>query len=122
MNRGGLRPSIANSDLDQEILRSVLGVLHEYVKVAITLEDAGVEQLILHVAPVAALIGVDQVAVGKGSLRIFVQVLHVGVSGGAIQIEVIFLDVFPVIAFAVGVFDHPTLQNEIYTLSLREGQ
>src|SRR6266567_2866956 len=113
MNRGGLRPPIAYADLDQDILRSVLGVLHEYVKVAIPLEDAGVQQLILHVAPVAAPIGLDQVAVREGLLRILVQVLHVGVSGGAIQIKVIFFDVFPMIALTVCEAEHPFLQNGI---------
>jgi len=39
VNRGGFRPSIAHADLDQQVLRSALGVLDEYIEVAIARED-----------------------------------------------------------------------------------
>ena len=35
VKRGRLRPAIAHADLDQDVLRCLLGVLHEHVEVAI---------------------------------------------------------------------------------------
>ena len=35
MKRGGLGPAIAHADLDQDVFRRVLGVLHEYIEVAV---------------------------------------------------------------------------------------
>jgi hypothetical protein len=42
-----------------------------------------------------------QVAVREFSLRILVQVLHVGMGRGAIQVEVILFDILTVVALAV---------------------
>ena len=53
--RGSLRPAIANADLDQDVLGCVLGVLHEHVKVAVAVEDTGVQQFVFHLATIAEL-------------------------------------------------------------------
>ena len=47
MERGGLGPAIAHADLDQDVFRRILGILHEHVEVAVVIEDAGIQQLIL---------------------------------------------------------------------------
>ena len=44
----------------------------------------------------------DQVAIGILRLRILVEVLHVRVGRRAVEVEVIFLDVFAMVAFGVG--------------------
>jgi hypothetical protein len=41
-------------DLDQDVLRALLGVLEEDVEVAVVVEDAGVEQLVLELLPATA--------------------------------------------------------------------
>ena len=43
LDLGQLRAPVANSDLDQDVLRLDLGVLDEDVKVPILVEDAGIE-------------------------------------------------------------------------------
>src|SRR5262249_26527712 len=42
-----------------------------------------------------------QVSIGKFPLRILVEVLHVGVRGGAVDVEVILLHIFAVIALTI---------------------
>ena len=101
---------------------SVLGVLDEYIKIAIAVEDAGIKQLILHVAAVACPIGLDQVPVWKGLLRILVQILHVRVSRSAVQIIVVFLDIFAVIALTVGESEQAFLQDGVLAVPHGQGE
>ena len=65
MESGGLRAAIHYSDLDQDILRRVFGVFHKHVKVAVAIEDAGLQQFILHLMPAALLTRSDQIIVRK---------------------------------------------------------
>ncbi len=75
----GLPPGQArrtlSADLNQQIFRTLFGVFHEHIEVAVIVEDARVEKFVLHVVSVAALVGLDQIDVGKRSLRVLVQVL-----------------------------------------------
>ena len=45
------RAAIMDGDPDEHILRPLLGVFHEHVKVAVVVEDAGVEQFVLELFP-----------------------------------------------------------------------
>src|SRR5262249_2795374 len=62
-------------------------------------------------APSAA--GFNEVGVGKGRLRILVQVLHVRMGRSAVEVEVVLLDVLPVVTFAVGQPKETFLENRI---------
>jgi len=46
-----LRPAINYADLDQEVLRRLLGNLQEDIKVAISVEDTRVQQFTTHASP-----------------------------------------------------------------------
>src|SRR5215472_8616295 len=61
-------------------------------------------------------VGLRQIAIGVFTLGIFVQVLHVRVGRRAVDVEVIFLDVFAVVAFAVGKSKHAFLQDGVATV------
>ena len=98
----------------------VLGVLHEHVEVAILVEHAGIEQFILEFVPAPAAVGLDQIVVGKGRLRIFVEILHVGMGRRAVEVEVVFLDILAVIAFAVGQPEQAFLENRILAVPQRQ--
>ena len=50
MQLGRLGAAIVDGDLDQDVLGRRLGVLDEDVEVAVLVEDAGVEQLVLELA------------------------------------------------------------------------
>src|SRR5579862_3706533 len=107
------RPAIAQADLDKNVLRGLLSVLHENIEVAIAVEDSGVKQLIFHVAAGAQIAGGDQVIVREGVLGIFVQVLHVRMSGRAIEVEVILFDILAVVALTVRKPKQALLENWI---------
>ncbi len=53
---GRVGPAIVGRELDEDVLRRFLGILDEHVEVAVLVEDTGIEQLILELAPPAALL------------------------------------------------------------------
>jgi hypothetical protein len=67
-------------------------------------------------------VGPDQVLVRKGPLGIFIEELHVGVGGGAVQIEVIFFDVLAVIALRVGHPEEPLFEDGVLPVPQGQGQ
>ena len=95
------RPPITHTDLDKDILGNLLGIFHKHIEVAIAIEDSRIEELVFHVASAAPFAVRDQVIVGKCGMGIFIQVLHVGMSWRAVQIEVILFDILTMVAFAI---------------------
>src|SRR5262249_691300 len=95
------------------------GILDEHVEVAILIEDSGIEQLVLEFVAAALLVGLDKVAIGEGSLGILVEILHVRVGRGGVEVEVILLDVVAVVPLAVGQPEQELLENGI--LAVPEG-
>ena len=63
----GSGPRLTHADLDEDVLRRLLGILHEDIEVAIVVEDTGIQQLVLHVATIAPSVRLDQIAVGKAA-------------------------------------------------------
>ena len=117
-----MRPTVRNCNPDQDVFRRFLGVLDKHVKVAIVIEDTGIQELIFHVVAIAPLVRLNQIAVGKRRLRVLVQVLHVGVRGRAVEIEVIFLHVLAMVALAVGESEHALFEDRIRTIPQRQGK
>ena len=117
---GRFRTAVVDGDLDQDILRGRLGVLDEHVKVAVLVEHAGIDQLILEVLPAPAPVGLDQVVVGVGRLRILVEVLHIRMGRRAVEVEVILLDILAMVGFAVGQPEQAFLEDRI--LAIPQGQ
>ena len=115
-NVGRLRPAITHADLDEDVLRRLLGILHEDIEVAILVEDTGIQQLVLHVATIAPFVRLDQIAVGKCRLRILVQVLHVRMCRRAVEVEVVFLNVFAVVGFAVRQAEHAFFEDGVFAI------
>ncbi len=101
---------------------AALAILHEDIKVAVFGEHAGVEQLEFGVAAAAPPILLQQARVGKLGLRILVQALHVGVRGRVVEIEIIFLDVFPVVALFAGQPEETLFQNRVAAIPQRQGE
>src|SRR5262249_46442130 len=83
---------------------------------------AGIDQLVFEVVATTRAIGVHDLAVRVRSLRILVQVLHVRVRGRAVEIEVVLLDVFAVIALAVGQAEQALLEDRIDAVPQRQGE
>src|SRR5262249_30428581 len=115
---------VCGADADAEVLGRCLGVLEENVEVSVVGEDARVEQLVFELRARAALVGRHQFVIGVGPLRILVEVLHVRMGRGAIEVEVVFLHVLAVISLAVGEAEEALLENGIFLVpqSQREAE
>ena len=46
MQLGRLGSAVVRGDLNQDVVRAVLGIFHENIEVAIVIEDPGVEQFV----------------------------------------------------------------------------
>jgi hypothetical protein len=101
MDCGRFRPAINHTDPDKQVFRSVLGIFYEDIEVAVFVEDTRLQQFVLHVATITPPVRLDQVVIGKLGLGVLVQILHVGMRGRAVKVEVVFLDIFTVVALTV---------------------
>jgi hypothetical protein len=72
-----VRSPVGSGDLHEDVIRTGFGILHEDVKVAVILEDAGIEQFILELVSRTPAVRIQQIGIGIGSLRILIQILHV---------------------------------------------
>ncbi len=59
MQGSRLGPAIADADFDQEVLGRRLRVLDEDIKVAVVVEDPGVQQFVLLLGSRAGAVGLD---------------------------------------------------------------
>ena len=117
---GRVRSAVGRGDLHQDVVGRALGVLDEHVEVPVVVEDAGIEQLVLHVVARALAVRPYKVAVGIGRLRVLVEIFHVRVGRRAIEVEVVLLHVLAVVALAVGQPEEPLLEDGI--LAVPQGQ
>ena len=122
MQFGRFRSPVGRRDLHQDVFRTGFGVLHEDVEVAVVIEDAGVEEFILHLVAVAPAVRLHQVGVGKGRLRVLVEVLHVRVGRRAVEVEVVLLHILAVVALAVGQSEEPFLENRVLAVPQGQGE
>ena len=119
---GRLGAAVVDADPDEDVLGRLLGILDEHVQVAILIEDARVEQLVLELVPAPAPAGLDQVGVGERRLRVLVEVLHVRVGRRAVEVEVVLLDVLAVIALAVGQAEEALLEDRVLAVPQGQGE
>ena len=104
---------VDHADPDQHLFRRRLGVLDEDIEVAVPVEEPGVEQLVLHLLAAAGAVHPDQIVVGEGILRVFVQQLQVGAGRGGVEVEVVLLHVLAVVALGVGQPEQPLLEDRV---------
>src|SRR5260370_40804909 len=83
-----LRSVVGCGDPDQDVFRSVLGIFHKDIEIAVLLEDTGVEQFILFVVLGSTLVRLYQIGIGIRRLRVLVEILHVGACRSAILVSV----------------------------------
>ena len=95
------------------VVGSALGVLDVDVDVAIIVEDAGVEQLVLQLEPASSAVRGDEIGVRELVQRISVAVLQVRARRSGVEVEVVLLHVLTVIALGVRQSEHPLLQDRI---------
>src|SRR5574337_1546697 len=95
-----IRPAIDHTDPDEDVFCARFGVFNKDVKVTILIEDTRVQQFILRGASPAPTVFVHQPPIRELRLRVLVEILHIGVGGSRIQVEVILLDVLSMIALS----------------------
>ena len=96
---GRCRTVVCDRDLDKNVFDIGFRVLDAHVEIAVFIEDSGVEQFEFRIIPAASAIFFQKLRVGERRLRIFVEILHVGMRGRAVEVEITFLYVLAVIAF-----------------------
>jgi hypothetical protein len=120
VNRCRFGSAICHRDLDQDVLAIAFRIRHDDVEVAIAVEDAGVDELELWIATAPAAVLVDQLRVGERRVRVAVEIAHEGMRRRAVQMEVVLLDVFAVVAFVAVQAKEPLLQDRIPAVPERE--
>src|SRR2546429_6414850 len=94
------RTAIESFYTNADIVGASLRVLNKDVEIFIVIKDAGIKQLIFHSAAAASTVFLNKLGIRKLLLRVLVQHLHVAVSRSVVEVKVIFLYIFTVIALA----------------------
>ena len=97
-----------------------LRVLDLDVEVAVVVEDARVEQLVLQLVPYRARVRRDEVVVRERGLRVLVEPALVGVRREVVDVEVVLLDVLAVVALGVRQAEQPLLEDRVAPVPQRE--
>ena len=90
--------------------------------VAVVVEDAGVEQLVLRLELRASPVLDDQVVVRERRLRVVVAPAEPGAAGHGVEVPPVLLDVLAVVALAVGQPEHPLLEDRVPPVPQREAR
>ena len=118
---GRVRAAVVDRQPEEQVLGIGLGVLDEDVEVAVVVEDAGVEQLVLRSPRATARVaGAHEIVVGERRLRVLVELLHVRVGRRRVEVEVVLLDVLAVVALAVGQPEQPLLEDRVAAVPERQ--
>ena len=122
VDRRGLRTTIGDRDLDEDVFRAALRVLHEDVEVAVLVEHAGFMQLEFRLVESSPFVGLCQLLVREARLRVLLQKLHVRVGWRGVEVEVVLLDVLPVIPLRPGQAEEALLDHRIAPVPQAEGE
>src|SRR5437763_9132413 len=102
MQSGWLRPAIVNRHTDQHIFGIRLRVLYKNIEVPILIKQPRIEKFIFQIFPRSLSVFIHQLALWELLLWILVQVLHVRMGRGAIEIEVLFLHILAMVSCTIG--------------------
>ena len=94
--------AVDHANADQQVFRAGFGVINEDVEVAVVIKDAGLHQLVFGLITATAAVLFHQVLVGEFLLRVLVQPPHEAVGWGVELMKEIVLEVFAMVALAVG--------------------
>src|SRR6185503_14865072 len=119
MQRGTIRTAVRDGDLYENILGRVFRVFDEHVEIAAFVEYARIEQLVFEVVTAPTGVRLRQIIIGKRRLRVLVEIFHIRMGRRRIEIEVVFLDVLPVIPLAIGETEQSFLENRVLPIPER---
>ena len=116
------RGPVVHGDAAHDVLGRGLRVLHLDVEVPALVEDAGVDELVFELVPRPRPVHRHQVVVRELGLRVLVQPALVAVRRQVIDVEVVLLDVFPVVALGIGEAEQPLLEDRVLLVPQRQRQ
>src|SRR5205807_9543957 len=93
-----LRSAVGDAHADQYVEWVDFGVFHADIEVAVFREDARVDQFVFGFLATPIAIRSDKVVIGKRTLWVFVERLHIRVGWRVVEKEVVFLHILPVVA------------------------
>ena len=113
MDGRGFGPAILDSDKHVHVRGIDPRVFDEDVKIAVLVENPGVQQFVFGLVFSPGAVGMNKLRVGKFPLRIFVEHFQVGMCGRGVQVVIELLAILAVIALAVGQTEKTLLENRI---------
>src|SRR6266702_4944873 len=114
--------AICRSDANEDILWIDFGVLYGDIEVTIRCKHTGIDQFVFGFTSSATAVLCHQFSVGEGTLRIFVQCLHIGMRRGAVKKVVVLLHILTVVAFRAGQAEEALLEDRISSIPQAEGE
>ena len=116
MQRRRFWTAIDNFNADQDVFRGSLCIFDEDIEVAVLLKYAGIQKFKLQFLTAAPAILLPEPCIGKFRVRIFVEVLHIGMRRGGVEVKVVLLDVLGMIAFIAGQPEEPFFEYRILAI------
>ena len=113
VDRRRLGAGIDDADPHQDVLGRGLRVLHVHVEPAVLVEDAGVDELVLRLVDAAAGVGLQQVLVREGGLRVPVEHPEVRAGRRGVLVPVRLLHVLAVVPLRIGEAEEPFLEDRV---------
>ena len=118
--RSRIRAAIRNSDANQNVVFTGLGVLRGDIEITPILKRVGIGNFKLAVQPATLARFLQQLLIRKRSLRILIQRLHIGMCGRGIQVVIQLFYIFPMVPFRPGQPEEPLLQNRVLPIPKRQ--
>src|SRR5512140_711715 len=122
MKFGRFGAAVYGGNLHEDILGTRLGIFHKNVKVSVLRENAGIKEFILHVLPRSMPVRLYKIRIWKCRLRIFIEVLHVGMGSSRVEIKVVLLHIFPVVPFAIGQAKEALFEDRVFAVPESQGK
>ena len=122
VQRVRLRPGVRDADGHEDVLGVALRVVDLDDPVAVLVEHAGVEQLVLGIELAAARVLGDEVAVRELLLRIVVAPAVPRVARQRVEVPPVLLRVLAVVALIAGEAEDPLLQDRVAAVPERESE
>ena len=120
VHRRRVGAAVGERDAHQHVFGTVLRVLDVHIHVAVVVEHARVEQLVLEVESAAGAVRGEQVVVGELDERVLVPVLEVRARRRGVEVEVVLLHVLPVVALGVGQPEGALLEDRVGAVPQRD--
>mmetsp|Transcript_122492 Transcript_122492/g.305914 ORF Transcript_122492/g.305914 Transcript_122492/m.305914 type:complete len:218 (-) Transcript_122492:422-1075(-) len=110
---GSLRAAIVHRDLHVDVIDTFASVLDKNIKVAVVVEDARVQKLVLRIQSTQCSIFPAKLVVWKQLLGVLVKHFEIAVRRGSVQVVVVVLDILTMIALRAPQAEQPLLQDRI---------